>query len=409
VSGGPQDVDAGHGDPVILAVDDREENLVAMRIALSGVDGELITATSGQQAIEIALSRSDIAVILLDVQMPGMDGFETAQTLRLSESTKATPIIFVTANSTHAEHAFQGYACGAVDYLPKPITKHVLQSKVLVFLELARQRNALLQVTRDLEASRLELERSNAALQDFAHAAAHDLKAPVRHIRAWSEMLQRKHGVELSQGALDVLGRIDTSASTMQELIGGLLNYAQLDAADLEASSVALNGLLAEVGSELKHDLEAKAGSLEVASLPQVVGDATLLRQLFVNLLGNSIKYSRPEVAPEIQVRCDVQPEAGCCEIAVVDNGRGFEPERAEWIFEPFRRLVGSEIEGSGIGMASARKIVELHGGRICATGEPGRGATFTLSLPLSPDQTQSRPQAGLAPADVRPVPRDLS
>ena len=229
--------------PAILAVDDRQENLLALGQLLEGADAELLYASSGQQAVEISLARSDIAVILLDVHMPGMDGFETAEALRLNDSTWTIPVIFVTAASSDAEDVLRGYACGAVDFITKPIPEHVLRSKVDVFLELVRQQKALVRALSELEQSKVELERSNTALHDFSHAAAHDLRAPVRHISTWASMILADEGETLSDKAAGRVRDIQKFAARMHELISCLLEYARVDASPPVMSAIALNGV----------------------------------------------------------------------------------------------------------------------------------------------------------------------
>lgn len=376
--------------PVILSVDDRPQNLLAMATLLRNQPAEVINADSGAQALEIALSRNDIAVVLLDVQMPDMDGFETAEALRLMESTKHVPILFVTANSNEAENIFQGYEAGAVDYLPKPIPEHILRSKVGIYLEVAQQRHSLEKYALDLRRSKSELQRSNAALQEFAHSAAHDLKAPIRHICAWVTMLREDEAEGMSEGASELLDRIDKSASRMDNLVGGILALAQLDAAAPLFNRVELSQVLKEVVEELADSIAKTKARVTVGELPCVVGNAGLLFRLFENLIGNSLKYCKPGEPPVVEVNTgkpSVCSKGGSfCQIVVSDEGTGFPQELAESIFKPFRRLVGSAIEGSGIGMASARKIVDQHRGTIRAEGEEGVGAKFIVELPWVKD-----------------------
>lgn len=376
----------GQSRPVILSVDDRPANLLAVSTLLKELDAEVVEASSGQQALEIALARDDISVILLDVQMPGMNGFETAETLRRMESTKHVPILFVTANSTEAEHIFQGYEAGAVDYLPKPIPGHILTSKVRVFLDMAAQRQRLVDVVGDLKESRKELKRSNAALQEFAHAAAHDLKAPIRHIAAWVDMLREDEGEELKPGTISMLDRIEKSAQRMHDLVDGMLTFATLDARAPVLEKVDLNEVLASVIDEFSDTISDCNATIELEKLPSVMGHSGLLLRLFQNLISNCLKYRRLDVDLEVTVSAGELPrtQASTCQffIQVKDNGSGFSQEHADLIFQPFKRLVGSSIEGSGIGMASASKIAQLHGGDISAQGQVDKGATFTVRLP---------------------------
>jgi CheY-like chemotaxis protein len=214
--------------PVILVVDDRAENLLAVETLLGDLDATLVSVQSGQLAVETALGRSGIAAIIRDVQMPEMDGFETAEILRLNESTKAIPIIFVTAGATDARQVFLGYESGAVDFLPKPIIKHVLMSKLRVFLELRRKEALLESAIEELKASWVELEESNEALGQFARMAAHDLRAPIRHIRSWAGRIATDNGQELSDEATDRLQKIEKLAARMDELVVQLLEFAKL-------------------------------------------------------------------------------------------------------------------------------------------------------------------------------------
>ncbi|MCP3939781.1 MAG: response regulator [Actinomycetia bacterium] len=372
-------------DPAkILVVDDRQENLVAMRKVLEDVDVELLLASSGADALSM-LIRHEVAVILLDVEMPFMDGIETATLIRGNQDTEHVPIIFVTATQRAEGYFSAGYDAGAVDYLTKPINEEILRSKVNIFLDLHRQSKALQQKARDLEKAQQELERSNNALGAFASAAAHDLQAPVRHIRAWTEMLLLDEADTLSDNALGCLDVIEQSAIRMHSLISALLEYARVDATPPEMSRIDLNCVIAAVSEDLDAVVSETEAQMTTEPLPAITGNAPLLRQLFQNLVGNALKYHRPDVAPEIQVACEIDILSGFAEISIIDNGIGFDESLAASIFEPFRRLVPtSEFEGSGIGMATAKKIVDLHGGSISASSCGDHGSTFKVALPLA-------------------------
>lgn len=364
--------------PVILSVDDTPANLVAMDSLLAGLEVEILRASSGQETLEIALARSELAVILLDVQMPGMSGFETAEMLRMSESTQGIPIIFVTGAKDEGKHIFQGYESGAVDYLIKPLSKHILRSKVRVFLELARQRDKLIR-------AQAELERSNQALLDFAFAAAHDLKAPLRHVRAWVGLLRDRNAEELSEDANEKLAHIDAATERMNNLILSLLSYAELNASPPLMSVIDMNRVLEDVCADLEEAIDAAKARVVVGPLPKVQGNALLLYQLFQNLIANAIKYRDKERSLRIDIQGTCDTATGQCKIAVGDTGMGFAPEMIEELFKPFRRLVPeSHSEGSGLGLSTVRKIVETHGGGIEADGTRGGGAIFTMTLPLA-------------------------
>ncbi len=202
----------------VLIVDDRPENLLAIESVLDGADLNLVRANSGNEALT-RLFEFEFALVLLDVQMPEMDGFETAEMMRSIEKTRQIPIIFVTAISKEKKYVFRGYHAGAVDYLFKPIDSEILKAKVSVFLELYRKRRELEHANRQLRASQRELKRSNKALQEFAYAASHDLDAPLRHIVSYVQMLIEENNDDLHGEARGYLERIHSSTKRMQTLI----------------------------------------------------------------------------------------------------------------------------------------------------------------------------------------------
>ncbi|NQY92232.1 MAG: response regulator [Deltaproteobacteria bacterium] len=382
---------SGDSTPAILVVDDRPENLLAMKKLLRGLAAEIVLAASGPEGLEIALGRSDIALILLDVQMPDMDGFETAEILRFNQSTKDIPIVFVTAAGDDAQRLFKGYDSGAVDFLPKPIPEKVLLSKVQVFLDLGHQRGELLRnqsaleaTVAELESCQRELERSNAALKDFAYGAAHDLQAPLRHIRFWigSALKKQESG---GDSVTQILEEVDRSSERMQRLVTGLLDYALVGSDEPDFVDLDLSDVLRNVLDDLDEAIAESGATVTTSDLPTVRGESMQLRRLFQNLVGNALKYRREGVLPDIQIRAVGDPVSEMCQIEVTDKGIGFESEQEKLIFQPFRRLVShSRYSGSGIGMATAKNIVAVHGGELWATAVAGQGATFSLTLQRS-------------------------
>ncbi len=367
----------------VLVVDDRQENLIAMQKVLENVDVELLLASSGEEALSLLISH-EVAVILLDVEMPVMDGIETATLIRGNQDTEHVPIIFVTATQRAEGYFTAGYDAGAVDFLTKPINEEILRSKVAVFLDLHRKNQALKQKAQDLEDAQQELERSNSALGVFASAAAHDLRAPVRHVLAWTEMLLADEAETLTDNALECLGVIEESARRMHDLISALLQYARVDANPPDMTLVDLNDVVTAVCADLHEVVTETGAQMTVEELPTITGNQALIQQLFQNLVGNALKYHRTDAAPEIRITSGIDASGATAEISVIDNGIGFDESLAEAIFEPFRRLVSmSDFEGSGIGMATAKKIVDLHGGTIDATNNSGHGSTFKVTLAL--------------------------
>jgi signal transduction histidine kinase len=358
-------------EPVdILLVDDRADKLMAVEAVLAPLGERLVRAESGEHALRHLL-QADVAVMLLDVHMPGMDGFETARLARGRGRSRQTPIIFVTADDNQAELA-RGYALGAVDFIHAPIVPDVLRAKVAVFAELFRTR-------RQLEREAERVRALNQELEAFSYSVSHDLRAPVRHVSGFVNLLQRRVEGSLDETARRHLERIAAAAAHMGELIDDLLAFSRMGRSELMRARVDLGRLVRDLLPDL-----AAPPALEWAidGLPEVSGDPSMLRVAMANLLSNAVKYSRTRERPRVEV--GTQPgQAGEIVVFVRDNGVGFDMEYAGKLFGVFQRLHRAEdFEGTGIGLATVRRIVERHGGRTWAEGMVDQGATFFLSLP---------------------------
>ena len=236
-----------------------------------------------------------------------------------------------------------------------------------------------------------ELKRSNTELEVFASVAAHDLQEPLRKIRTFGQRLEERYGAALGEGGIDYLHRLQASAERMQRLIDDLLTYARVSTRGHPFERVDLDSVLRDVANDLDARLELSGGRLEIGDLPTVDGDPVQLRQAFQNLLGNALKFAAADRPPVVTIEAVSDRRPGVTTIQVRDNGIGFLPEYAERIFEPFERLHGrSEFDGTGIGLAIVRRIVERHGGTIVADSRPDDGARFLLSLPS--DSTLDHP-----------------
>ena len=234
-----------------------------------------------------------------------------------------------------------------------------------------------------LRAYATRLERSNRELEVFAAVASHDLQEPLRKIRAFGDRLANKYGAELDAGGRDYLSRMCGAAARMQDLIENLLTFSRVTTKAQPFTTVELGSVARDALSDLESRVAQAGGRVEVGALPSLVADATQMHQLLQNLVGNAIKFHRAGVAPVVRVSSRALPDGERFEIRVEDNGLGFEPQYAERIFGMFQRLHGrSEFEGTGIGLAICRRIVERHGGTIVASGVPGEGALFTVTLP---------------------------
>jgi PAS domain S-box-containing protein len=240
-----------------------------------------------------------------------------------------------------------------------------------------------------LEQNATELAKLNQELQDFAFIASHDLQEPLRKIKAFGERLKdrQKSNPQLNNDEREFIARMQNAAERMQIMIDNLLAYSRINTRAYPFHKVDLNQVARDALSDLEVLLEQSGGQVQVGELGSIHADPNQMRQLFQNLISNALKFTKPDVPPQVQLYGQSildRRENEWFEIYFVDNGIGFKMEHAEKLFQPFQRLVGrSQYEGNGIGLAICRKIVERHGGRITARGEPGEGSTFIVSLPV--------------------------
>ncbi len=406
----------------ILLVDDREDNLLSIETILETDGYQLVKANSGRQALKILLKEFDFALILMDVKMPNLNGFETASLIYEREKLKHIPIIFITANNYGDENIFKGYKAGAVDYIYKPINPDLLRAKVSVFIELYKKNHQLLaqekkliainknleneirerkiseQKIHNLNSQLLEniaqLEEANKELDRFAFMASHDLQEPLRKIRTFSDLLYIRYNNNLDENGKMHIHRIKTAAERMQLLIQDILTFSKMSLDKIEYVDSDLNIIIKEVLADLQETAQKEDATITIGSLPTLPVNPVLIRPLFSNLISNAIKYRRPDVKPVINIftenEVDEEQKNGIntnkkyCRIYVQDNGIGFDQKYAEQIFGMFQRLHSNkEIEGTGIGLALCKKIVDEHKGFISARGEINKGSTFVVSLPV--------------------------
>jgi len=359
--------------PSVLLVDDVEANLVALEAQLATLKYDLVRANSGNAALRELLKR-EFAVMLLDVQMPEMDGYEVARYARQNPATREVPIVFVTAMLETEDKVLRGYGAGAVDFLFKPVNPYILRSKVQVFAELYLAKRKL---ANEIEARR----RTLAELEAFNYSVSHDLRAPLRPLDGFSQALLEECGDKLDEKSKGYLNRIRAAAQRMGELIDDLLRLSRISRTEIRVQAVDLSAICESIMAELcKGD---PARSVEVVVAPNVVtrGDPGLLKIALENLLRNAWKFSgkKPSGRIEFGRRIDLEGLV----YFVRDEGAGFDPDYANRLFQPFQRLhTSAEFEGTGIGLAIVHRIVGHHGGRVWAEAKPGEGATFFFTLP---------------------------
>ena len=547
----------------ILLVDDDPGSLMAMETLLAGPGRTIVTAESGQDALRHLLQQ-DFAVILLDVRMPRLDGFETAALIRQRAQSRYTPIIFLSAADTMDADVFRGYSVGAVDYLFKPFIPEILKAKVTVFVDLfqigdrvrqqseqlgainqkldqditARKRaeeelskqTAVLksvlasigegvvvadmagkfviwnpaaerivglvpagvpqeqwsedysvflpdQVTpypadqiplakairgesvdgdvqflrrpgipkgiwlsvsgrplrdksgiqrggvvvfsditerklaeEEIKRSSAQLEAAYKELEAFSYSISHDLRAPLRHVDGFANLLQKHAASTLDDKGRRYMEAISESAKHMGRLIDDLLLFSRMGRVELRRTPVNLNELVSDVLRDLRQETEGRRIVWKLGSLPEVRGDPAMLRQVVVNLIANAVKYTRPREEARIEVgtltpalsRGPVAPSVatgdgrrdgeGEIVIFVKDNGAGFDMQYAHKLFGVFQRLHSArEFEGTGIGLANVQRIIGRHGGRVWAEGKVNEGAAFFFSLPKLAETGKTR------------------
>jgi signal transduction histidine kinase/FixJ family two-component response regulator len=504
---------------MILIVDDKPENLFSLKQILEINSFRTDTAQSGEEALKKVL-KHNYALILLDVQMPGMDGFEVAESISSLNKTKDIPIIFLSAVNTHKRFVTKGFESGGVDYITKPVDPDILILKVRNLHRLYEKTDALKKAEKELTATvnelhstleslpqvaftanslgkiefvnsgwfqfasskesfpilhpddgsleqkwnewikegnpieteiRLkdlktgsycyhllrvipvrvgeqlvkwvgtltdiqhqksmnevlehkvaertmellemnrELEITNHDLQQFASVASHDLKEPLRKILFFGNLI--KDRANFDDTIATYLNKILRSSERMSNLIGDLLNFTRLSAADIFEISD-LNGIIDEILNDLELTILEKKATINVERIPRLEVVPGLMHQLFLNILSNALKFSKPGIPPVIDIQAELINDPGVdspasssgsfCRISIADNGIGFDELYRDKIFTIFQRLNAQvEYEGTGIGLAIAKKIVDKHNGLIDARSRPGEGATFYIVLPM--------------------------
>jgi signal transduction histidine kinase len=248
----------------------------------------------------------------------------------------------------------------------------------------------------------VKLEQSNRELQDFAYVASHDLQEPLRKIQVFSGRVREENQERLDETSLDFLDRVVNAAQRMQHLIEALLEYSRIATKQQPFRPVDLGQVAREVAGDLDALVAQTRGRIEVGSMPVIEADAVQMRQVLQNLVANALKYHRPDTPPQVRVegRCpDPDAESAVCEITVSDNGIGFDERYLDKIFTPFQRLHGKkQYQGTGMGLAIVRRIVERHGGTVTARSTPGTGSAFVVTLPMAREGEGVNPEEGLPP-----------
>jgi signal transduction histidine kinase len=415
----------------ILIVDDEPANLAVVGEYLAQSGFQIMVARTGEAGLEIA-RRTPPDLVLLDVRLPGVDGFEVCRRLKEDERTRQIPVIYMTV-LTSVEDKVKGFGVGGMDYISKPFQKEEVLARVVTHLHLRNLTHALetaneslelrvaertsalaeanaslkkeiaerkraeeeiCKLNQDLErrvAERtMQLEAVNKELEAFAYSVSHDLRAPLRHIDGFLGLLKERAESALDEQSRRYMNTVSSAARRMGMLIDDLLSFSRMGRQEIATTQVGLSALVQEVIRDLEPETKGRVINWHIEDLPVVTGDRAMLRVVLVNLISNALKFTQTRTQAEIGIGCSHDHRAETV-VFVRDNGVGFDMQYADKLFGVFERLHGvTEFEGTGIGLANVHRVISRHGGRTWAEGKVDGGATFYFTLPEMSRQNAS-------------------
>jgi two-component system sensor histidine kinase/response regulator len=357
-----------HREPfIILIADDKIGNIVSLEEILAADNRVFLRATSGNEALKLALKNDNIGLIMLDIQMPGMDGYEAAKLLKNNSGTKNISIIFVTASNNEEQHILKGFEHGAVDYLQKPLNENVTKAKVNVFERLYFYQRGLKKALNDLESINKQLER-------FVYVVSHDIKSPLSSIITVLSVLERNEQVITNPYLQSRIEMLSQSSNHLSGMINSILDYSRKTLAQQTIEEVDVYELVQQIAYLLfpPQNITIKISQ----DLPVINTQKIKLQQVFQNLLSNAIKYNDK---PEGLIEVDVRNKNDFYEFSVKDNGPGISTEDEEKIFRLFQTS-NSNVKNetsTGVGLFIIKMTVEEQGGNIRVESEKNKGSTF--------------------------------
>ncbi len=381
--------------PKVLIVDDRVKNIIVLEEMLADLDIELVRATSGPEAIEKA-NKTEFALMLMDVRMPGMDGFETVAKIRKDPQNELIPIIYITAFYNEDYYRVKGIKTGAVDFITKPIIPDILIGKVSVFMKIYKQRKNLEEeivwrerIEKDLKKAKDLAEDATRAKQKFLSTMSHEIRTPLNAIINTVNLLREEEPREDQQENIDIL---KFSSDNLLQIVNDILDYSKIDAGRIEFEKVEfeMRKLMTGVKHSFDYEVNRRNLALEIivdeSTPPVVLGDSNRLTQILINLVGNAVKFTEKGnitiVAKPIKTvngQIDV-------EFSITDTGIGIPEDKMEVIFESFTQASSSTTRkygGTGLGLAITKKLVEMQGGGLTVKSKVGKGSTFSFTLPF--------------------------
>lgn len=380
----------------ILMVDDEPANLIALEAILESLGQNLVKASSGKEALRHLLNQ-DFGLILLDVQMPEMNGIDTAVAIRERERSRHVPLIFLTAQMNTDELIFKGYSAGAVDFLTKPLRPDILRAKVEVFTELAliRQRlqeeiaertrsaDEILKLNAQLEVKNSELSETVQELERYSYSISHDMRAPLRSMHGYSEILLDECKDQLGAEHQAFLRKINAGAMRLDRLIRDVLNYSVVSRSRFELVPIDLDQLTRDIIEQYPGFQPPDAEVQIEGRLPTVMANEAALTQCISNLVGNAIKFVTPGNPPRVRIRAD--NDSTISRLWFIDNGIGIAPGDLDRIFGIFVKIHSPETySGTGIGLSIVRKAAQKMGATVGVESTLGEGSRFWLDLKLA-------------------------
>lgn len=371
-------LDCTHKD--ILIVDDTPINLRVLAKILSDRGYKVRKALNGQIALTACQTLLP-DVILLDIMMPEMDGYEVCQRLKSDPKTQDIPVIFISALEDQWDKV-KAFKSGGSDYITKPFQIEEVLARVKHHLTIQQLQYRLKVQNAELQALNAQLLRSNIELEQFAHVAAHDLQSPLQVIMGNADLLTWKYENQLGPDGDRYLTNIIEASGRMTQLIQDLLTYSKVGIPPQSFEVIDSNFVLEEALANLSGEISKSGATITHSHLPTVSGNEIQLMQLFQNMMANAIKFRLPNVAPQIEISCNLN-NLEEWQFEIRDNGIGIEPNLGDRIFEAFYRLHSyDEYPGTGIGLTLCKKIVERHGGRLWFSSIKGEGTSFYFTLP---------------------------
>jgi len=381
--------------PKILIVDDRIKNIIVLEEMLIDLDIEFVRASSGPEAIKLAHDR-EFAMILMDVHMPGMDGFETVENIRKDPHNEIMPIIYITAFYHEDYYKVKGIKSGAVDFITKPIIPDILIGKVSVFMNLYRHRKSLEdeiiwreRIEMDLKKAKDLAEDASRAKQKFLSTMSHEIRTPLNAIINTINLLKDEHPHEEQIESMDIL---KFSSDSLLRIVNDILDYSKIDAGKISFETVEFELRKLIIGIKQSFDYEANQRKLKIENIidekipPVVIGDSVRLTQILINLVGNAVRFTEKggiiieaNQKKKHNSRIDI-------EFKITDTGIGIPKDKIKMVFESFTQASSSTTRkygGTGLGLAITHKLVELQGGELKLKSKEGEGSVFFFTLPF--------------------------